>query len=98
MPFAIYLVETFATTHENIFFRTFAQKLADKYRLAPGEHILIGNFSCQGHQVDALFIAKGKVIVIDFKDYEGRLTFSDNNPWKLKTKNDLVFVAGGASS
>ena len=98
MSFTSYQVEPFATTHENLFFRTFTQKLADKYRLVPGEHVLIGNFSCQGHQVDALFMAKGKLVVIDFKDYEGQLTFSDNNPWKLKTKNDLIFVAGGASS
>lgn len=62
-----------------------------------GEHILIGNLGCNGHQIDAVFIAAGQITVIDFKDYEGDLTFSENNPWRMTTpEREVVFVQGGA--
>lgn len=63
-----------------------------------GLHIFIGNISCNGHQIDAIFISKGKIIVIDFKDYGGRLIFSENNPWQIfPQEGNSVFVKGGGS-
>ncbi len=56
---------------------------------------MVGNVSCNGHQIDALFISSGRIIVIDFKNYGGQLTFSENNPWQIHTGNDFVFVQGG---
>lgn len=85
MPFKSYLIEKFQTTHENKYFREFTALLGNKFNNSEGEHVLIGNISCNGHQMDAVFIARGQITVIDFKDYSGDLTFSENNPWRMNS-------------
>ena len=95
MPIRSYLIQQFENTHENQFFRAVTRKLRNTYQDSAGLHILIGNLSCNGHQIDCLYISNGKIIVIDFKNYEGQLTFSENNPWKMSSGNDFVFVKGG---
>lgn len=95
MAFKAYLTQLYEHTHENSFFRVFSSQLRKVFENEEGLHILIGNVCCNGHQIDALFISRGKVIVIDFKNYGGVLTFSENNPWQIATGNDFVFVKGG---
>lgn len=97
MSFNSYLIRKFDFTHENIYFKKFSENLKSIYNEKPGEHILIGNISCNGHQFDAIYISRGQISVIDFKDYHGELTFSENNPWKMKnSEGELLFVQGGA--
>ncbi|MCH8034808.1 MAG: DNA2/NAM7 family helicase [Bacteroidetes bacterium] len=95
ISFTAYLIQPFQNTHENIFFRTVANELRKKYNNEEGKSVLIGNLSCGGHLLDAIFISLGKIIIIDFKDYEGKLKFSENNPWRIYRNNDFTFVAGG---
>src|SRR5690606_26529991 len=95
MAFRCYRPEAFATTHENIFFREFATQLRKRYEDIEGLHILIGNLSCEGYQLDAIFIASGKIIVIDLKNYGGKLEYSEYEPWRIENDGDFVFVAGG---
>ena len=95
MSFTAYLIQPFENTHENVFFRQVVGELGEKYTNDKNKNVLIGNLSCGGHLLDAVFISRGKIIVIDFKDYEGRLEFSENNPWKIYNNNDFTFVAGG---
>lgn len=97
MSFTSYLIEKFEYTHENLFFKKFSDELKKRYSEEQGEHILIGNLSCNGHKMDAVFIKRGQISVIDFKDYEGTLHFSENNPWRIiKSDGEPAFVAGGA--
>ena len=97
MSFTSYLVRPFDFSHENIFFREFSKQLEDVYGTIQGRNVLVGNLIIQGHQIDAIFIGNGKIIVIDFKDYEGTLSFSEQNPWKLTTsQGELLYVAGGS--
>jgi len=96
MAFTSYLISKFEYTHENLFFRKFSEELEKRYQEKEGEHILIGNISCNGHQMDAVYITRGQISVIDFKDYEGELIFSENNPWRMKKPDgEIIFVAGG---
>jgi superfamily I DNA and/or RNA helicase len=95
MGYKSYLTKQYEHSHENSFFRVFSLQLRNRFKDIDGLNILIGNLSCNGHQIDALFIASGKIIVIDFKNYGGTLTFSENNPWQMATGNDFVFVQGG---
>lgn len=95
MAYKSYLIRQYEHTHENSFFRVFSTQLRRTFQGVDGLHILIGNVSCNGHQIDALFISSGKITVIDFKNYGGALTFSENNPWRISTGNDFVFVKGG---
>lgn len=95
MAFKSYLVRQYENTHENSFFRTFSFQLRKSFGDSDGLNILIGNVNCNGHEIDAIYLSKGKVIVIDFKNYGGILTFSENNPWQIRNGKDFVFVKGG---
>ena len=95
MSFKSYLVNPYEHSHENIFFRNLSSNLKKKFNADDLLSVLVGNLSCNGHQIDALFIARGKIIVIDFKNYGGELIFSENNPWQINTGHDFVFVKGG---
>jgi superfamily I DNA and/or RNA helicase len=95
MAYKSYLTRQYEHTQENAFFRAFSTQLRRTFKDVEGLHILIGNVSCNGHQIDALFISSGKIIVIDFKNYGGSLTFSETNAWRISTGNDFVFVKGG---
>lgn len=95
MAYKAFLIRPYAYTHENQFFRSFSTQLRKSFKNEQGLYTLIGNVSCNGHQMDAIFIASGKIIVIDFKNYGGTLTFSENNPWPISSGKDFVFVKGG---
>ncbi|MBX3009780.1 MAG: AAA family ATPase [Melioribacteraceae bacterium] len=97
MAFKCYLVEKYDTTHENAFFRVLVNGLKTKYSHGKENNILIGNVGCNGHVFDGLFISRNKIITLEFKNYGGKLTFSENNPWKIWEKSDFKFVAGGGS-
>lgn len=98
MAFISYLPQPFSTTHENVFFRQVTRQLRNRYGRKEGLSVLVGNLSCMGHQIDALFVATGKIIVIDFKNYGGKLEFSENNTWVMSRDNELVSVLGGGST
>ena len=97
MAFSCYLISKFEYTHENQFFRSFYKSLKKKFENKNGKHILIGNISVNGNAIDAIFIRKGQISVIDFKDYSGKLHFSENNEWRMETPDGhIILVHGGA--
>jgi len=54
---------------------------------------LFGNFFVAGKEFDALILKGNAIVVIDFKNFGGELTFTENGPWKC----DDVIVKGGNS-
>ncbi|GGK71762.1 AAA domain-containing protein [Rufibacter glacialis] len=97
MSFDSYLIEKYSYTQENQYFRKLSDALKSTFEGVKGEHILIGNISVNGHFFDALFFSRGLVTVIDFKNYGGKLKFSENGPWLIETKGGgEVYVQGGA--
>ncbi|WP_452223704.1 AAA domain-containing protein [Lacinutrix chionoecetis] len=98
MPIKFYRVNK-ETTHENEYFRSLAIKLHKHHseKEAKGLHVLIVNLSVNGHQLDAVYISHGQITVIDFKDYGGELSFSENGQWSMDSEESgTVFVSGGA--
>lgn len=95
MAFKSYLIRQYEHTHENSFFRVFSKQLRSSFQDTEDLHILVGNVSCNGHQIDALLISSGRLIVIDFKNYGGALIFSENNPWQISSGDNFIFVKGG---
>lgn len=95
MAFKSYLIKQFEFSYENTYFRTLSNQLKSVFDNTEGLNILIGNVSCNGHQMDALFIKGGQISVIDFKNYGGNLVFSENNPWSITHNGKIVLVAGG---
>lgn len=91
-----YLIKRFDYTHENTFFRHFYSNLKKHFNNSDENCFLIGNIICNGHEMDAIFLKSGQITIIDFKDYEGKIEFSENNPWKIWKDNNFTFVSGGA--
>lgn len=98
MAFRTYLIEPFENTHENTFFRIVSTELDNLFSKAHGLSVLLGNVSCNGNQIDAIFISRGKFIIIDFKDYGGILTFSQNDFWKISNGLTNLIVRGGGGN
>lgn len=76
-----FLGERFSRTHENQAF-DHLYRLITRYWGDRDEHIVfIGNVTCNGHELDALLLKPDGIIVIDFKNFGGRIEFTENGPW-----------------
>jgi hypothetical protein len=53
---------------------------------------LIGNVFVDGQEIDAIVLKRNAIIVIDFKNYGGELSFSENGKWKISGRT----VKGGS--
>lgn len=93
-----YLSEPFYYEHENHIFDELFKKLSSSSLVQKKEVYLFGNVLISGNAIDALLIKNNAIIVIDFKDYGGHLTISENSEWEIKTeKGETVLVKGGHS-
>lgn len=98
MSLRTFLVKPFDTTHENKYFRGLSLRLQKEFKKADGSISLIGNISCAGDQLDAVFIKDGALVVLDFKNYGGALHVSENTLWSIESeKGEKSFVGGGRS-
>lgn len=91
MTFKAYRAAPFNHTHENHAFNHLHDLLQSHWREQDQPLHLIGNFYVDGNEIDALIIKRNALIVIDFKDYGGNLTFSENGRWLIDGKE----VRGG---
>jgi DEAD/DEAH box helicase domain-containing protein len=92
MPFKSYLVQPYETTAEREIFDKVVEELHKEFDNKQELGVLIGNFSCEGKDIDAIFIKPDAIIIIDFKNYGGNLTFSENGDWLIGN----TIVKGGA--
>jgi len=60
MPFTAYLPSGFQHGHENQLFDTLVQLLKSHYDAFPEPSVFIGNAMFEGHEMDALFLKKGR--------------------------------------
>jgi hypothetical protein len=91
MTVQAFRTQAFETTHEN---RAFDSLLSELHRVwgDTDENItLMGNFFCRGSEIDAAVLKRDGITVIDFKDYGGKIHFSENDRWFA----DDVEVRGG---
>ncbi len=93
MSFFAYRAAPFELTHENKMFDRLYDLLYQVWGKRDEPLHLIGNVYFSGRPVDALVIKHNAIVVIDFKDYGGEITFSENSHWMA----DDVIVKGGNS-
>ena len=91
MTFKAYRAALFNHAHENRVFNQLRDILWAHWSKQDEPLHLLGNFYVDGSAIDALIIKRNALIVIDFKDYGGKLKFSENGPWKIDGKE----VRGG---
>ena len=83
MSFYAYRATAFNYTHENKAFDRLYDLLKNKWAESDEPLHLLGNFYVDGCEIDALIIKRNAIIVIDFKDYGGALSFSENGRWRI---------------
>lgn len=93
---------TFARSYENVFFREFANNLAQKFVDKNLDGLLIGSPFCEVEerlQIDALLITKHAICIIDFKNYSGQINLPESKDFKqgIWTIDDNTIVKGGSS-
>jgi hypothetical protein len=92
MAIQTYRTQPYSTTHENRIFDALLGKLEEVWGNSEDIVILLGNFHCQGSEIDAAILKKDSITVIDFKDYGGIIKFSENGKWFA----DTVEIRGGS--
>lgn len=89
----------FEHTHENRAFNELFD-LLDAHCSASGhDWYLLGNFYVGSRELDAMVIKSNAVIILDFKEFRGKLQFSEEGPWLIEDEEagSNVQVKGGAS-
>jgi superfamily I DNA/RNA helicase len=81
MPFKAYLPSGFEHDHENVSFDSLARVLNDRFGNDPAPHFLIGNVMFDGEELDAVFLKRNAISVIEMKNYGGMLRFSESTEW-----------------
>ncbi|WP_442255415.1 NERD domain-containing protein, partial [Vibrio casei] len=95
MSFHAYRATPFEFTHENKVFNKLYDLLQAVWEDREEPLHLIGNVYVAGRPVDALIIKSHAVVVIDFKDYGGDVSFSENGSWYA---NGVIVKGGGSTN
>ncbi|MBC8551557.1 MAG: NERD domain-containing protein [Gammaproteobacteria bacterium] len=93
MGFKAFRGNAFNHSHENQAFNALYDILQAECEVRDDQLYLFGNFFVAGKEFDALIVKNNAIIVIDFKNFGGELTFSENGPWYC----DGIVVKGGNS-
>jgi len=94
MTIRAFLGERFSRTYENQAFDRLYRLLGKHWRDQEERVTLIGNVTCNGHELDALLLKSDAIVVVDFKNQGGRIQFTENGPWLA----DGIEVRGGAKT
>jgi hypothetical protein len=92
VPVRAYRTQAFSNTHENEAFDELLAALQGEWGGADELLLFIGNFLCNGAEIDAMVLRRDCIVVIDFKNYGGAIEATENGPWVA----DGVAVKGGA--
>ena len=89
MPFYSFISQKYDTTHENEFFQDICTKLKDEYASSSECLLLLGNVTCSGNSFDAIILKSGCIAILEFKNYGGELSFSENGPWTIDERTEV---------
>ena len=92
MSLLIFKVSDYETTHEREIFDNLCKLLKDVYNKTEDCHVLIANPSFDNRDIDAIFIKRDAITVLEFKNYGGSLEIAENGDWRC----DDVIVKGGS--
>ncbi len=101
MPLLVFRPALFDNTAENLQFRALCSELKrrieanDKRRGRKSLCIMVGNFNFAEKEFDAFLIKKEGIVLIEFKNYGGKITVS-NNEWKGESEGHPFVIKGGS--
>ena len=102
MPLLVYRPNLFHNTAENLQFRALCTEL--KRRIEASDNraknrkslwIMVGNFNFAEKEFDAFLIKKEGIVLLEFKNYGGKITVS-NNDWKGESDGHPFVIKGGS--
>lgn len=97
MPLLVYQPRNYDQTHEREEFRNLCELLKNRYYSSPDEMcIMIGNYNIGDVELDALIIKDDGIVLVEFKDYGGRIIATENGDWTSEERGQLSVVRGGA--
>ena len=79
MPLRIYKNKDTATKAEN----EFLSYLVDQFKITSFNIAIFFNVYLEGTQIDTLIVSEKGIIVIEYKNYSGKLYCSENGPWEI---------------
>jgi len=95
---------TAAKNYENTFFREFAENLKNLFEKYSLNGLLIANSECEADkrlQIDALLLTQNTVCIIDFKNFDGKITLPKNAKSEFEfgrwTNQKGDIIKGGSS-
>ena len=94
MSLKIYKIQNYENTHENEQFRILCEKLKRRYNKEERQYLLFANISFNSVPLDALFIKPNAIIILEFKNYGGRVKGGENGNWRL---TDGTVIKGGSA-
>lgn len=92
MSISIYKIEEYEHTHENQQFRELCNILKARFGKTSEHNVLLANINFNGIPLDALLIKRDAIIVLEFKNYGGKVIAAENGDWTL---SDGTVVKGG---
>lgn len=93
MSLKIYKIQDYEHTHENEQFRILCEMLKKRFDKEENQYLLFANISFDSVPLDALFIKHNSIIILEFKNYGGRVKACENGDWKLA---DGTIIKGGS--
>lgn len=84
MPLFVYKAKEFDGTYENVLFDEIHRELGALWEGKDNPAFIIGNFNCQEKEIDAVFIKNNAIVILEFKNYGGRISFDniEASHWK----------------
>ena len=100
MPLLVFRPRLYDNTAENLQFRCLCEELKKRISLAdqhkkPEICLFVGNFNFSDKDFDAFLIKRNAIILIEFKNYGGKITVS-NNKWECEYEGKTGLIKGGA--
>ena len=102
MPLLVFRPRLFDNTAENLQFRSMCAELKRRISISD-EHnkpelcLFVGNFNFAEKEFDAFLIKRNAIILIEFKNYGGKITIN-NNEWKVEYDGQTGTIKGGAGN
>ena len=97
MPLLVYRPRNFDQTHEREQFRNLCVLLKERYYSSPDEFcIFIGNYNIGDVELDGIIIKNEGVAILEFKDYGGAISATENGDWVAVENGVKSIVKGGS--